>query len=836
VYLNPVQSEKRATNANHRLDRLIELTRGAPGTGQGRMSTKRFRALPVGIRAYVAGVVVAGAVTVLQSFYDLTNHPIGWNWAILAILTLASGSATVRLPSLPATISVSETFVFTSVLLFGSAAGTLTVALDALVISFWSYRKGHPPYKIVFNVCALPLTIWIAAHLFFLFPSIEPLVKVPAGQVLKIGALVGPLAVFTVIYFLLNSWIITLAISLERGLAPFPVWRDNFLRLCVNYFGGASVAALLVSYTKDLDYTYLAVIVPLLVVLYLTFSMSMGRVEDANRHLTQLNALYMSTIETLAMAIDAKDQITHGHIRRVQTYAVALAKEVGLTDESLIRAVEAAALLHDMGKLAVPEYILNKPGPLTSAEFEKMKLHASVGADILSSIDFPYPVVPIVRHHHENWDGTGYPDGLSGTNIPIGARILSVVDCFDALTSDRPYRPRLSEKEALRILVERRGTMYDPLVVDTFTRVQTQIAPQDTTASSASQLAAITDASHTCDTGTPSAKRLDEITASTEEMLTLFDLARDLTPPMNLTGVADVITKHLRRLVPCSLCVFFVYDIGSDNLVAAHCAGDNSPLLSGLRIGLGQRLSGWVAANRQSIRNSDPALDLGDAARSMSPRPRSCLSTPLLVKNNLVGVLTLYSTAINAFTEEHQRLIEVVARQVAGIVMRASTVDMISVPTSRDQLAGLPTAESMRQLLEVPPPQPTSVLVIHVVGRVLLAPQLLDEALSSVVTAARRSLRPVDLLFRGSGDQLVVLMLETDRTTADSISERIQESVHLFGGPAYGKSTFEISIATTTIPQDGATIAEVITLATSQLATRTELRGSHLDVPPRSIH
>ena len=327
------------------------------------MSASRFRALPTGTQAYVAGVVIAGAVTVLQSFYDLTVNPIGWNWTILAVLTLVSGSATVRLPSLPATISVSETFVFTSVLLFGSSAGTLTVALDALVISFWSYRKGHPFYKIVFNVCALPLTIWIAAHVFFLFPTIEPLVTSRHSDTIEIKTLIGPLLVFTIVYFSLNSWIITFAIALEQRLPPFSIWRDNFLWLSLNYFGGASVAALLVSYTKDLDYTYLAVIVPLLVVLYFTFSMSMGRVEDANRHLTQLSALYMSTIETLAMAIDAKDQITHGHIRRVQTYAVALAREVGVTDTSLIRAVEAAALLHDMGKLAVPEYILNKPGP-----------------------------------------------------------------------------------------------------------------------------------------------------------------------------------------------------------------------------------------------------------------------------------------------------------------------------------------------------------------------------------------------------------------------------------------------------------------------------------------
>ena len=742
---------------------------------------------------------------------------------------------------MPATISVSETFVFTSVLLFGSAAGTLTVALDALVISFWSYRKGHPPYKIVFNVCALPLTIWIAAHLFFLFPSIEPLVRVPKGQVLPISALVGPLLVFTIVYFLLNSWIITLAISLEKNLRAFAVWRDNFLRLSLNYFGGASVAALLVSYTKELDYTYLAVIVPLLIVLYLTFSMSMGRVEDANRHLTQLNALYMSTIETLAMAIDAKDQITHGHIRRVQAYAVALAKEVGLTDDSQIRAVEAAALLHDMGKLAVPEYILNKPGPLTPAEFDKMKLHASVGADILSSINFPYPVVPIVRHHHENWDGTGYPSGIGGTSIPIGARILSVVDCFDALTSDRPYRPRLSEKEAIKILLERRGTMYDPLVVDTFVRVHMKIAPQEDAATGSAALASITDGSHSVPSDGEQSKHLDEITASTEEMLTLFDLARDLAPTMHLIEAGDIVSKHLRRLVPYSLCVFFVYDITSDDLVAAHCAGDNASLLRGLRIGLGQRLSGWVAANRQSIRNSDPALDLGDAARSMRPRPRSCLSTPLLTGKNLAGVLTLYSTAQNAFTEEHQRLLEVVGRQVAESLMRASDVDSANAPGARDQLAGLPTAESLRQLLEAQAPQPTAVLVIQVSSpaprRRLAAAPIGGDVFLSVVTAARRSLRPIDLLFRGAPDQLIVLMLQADRERAASVGAAIQKAALAESAQGTAISPPEISIVISSVPEDGSTLAEAIDLAVVQLSRSASQSGGSRSGPPvRSVH
>jgi putative nucleotidyltransferase with HDIG domain len=210
-------------------------------------------------------------------------------------------------------------------------------------------------------------------------------------------------------------------------------------------------------------------------VLYVTFRTSMARVADANKHVEDVNALYLATVQTLAAVIDAKDRVTHSHIRRVQGYAVELAKAVGVRDEMHLKAIQAAAVLHDTGKIAVPEAILNKPGPLSTEEYAVMKRHATVGADIISSINFPYPVEPIVRHHHENWDGTGYPAGLVGTEIPIGARILAVVDCFDALTSDRPYRARMTDADALEIIAERRSNMYDPLVVDTFFKIYSDL-------------------------------------------------------------------------------------------------------------------------------------------------------------------------------------------------------------------------------------------------------------------------------------------------------------------------------------------------------------------------
>jgi len=427
-------------------------------------SLKRFDGLDLAAQAFVSAIVVAGFLVIGHSVYALRLAPVTSQWFVLAALTLLSGSITIKVPGIDASISVSETFVFTSVLLFGTAAGTLTVTLDGLIISLWLWRKGIGFHKLLFNTTAPALSIWIAAQLFFFVTGVPPLTQ----EATNLPALLPGLLLFAVVYFLLNSWLMATAVSFEEPLSPLEIWRHNFLWLSLSFFSGASVSILLVSVSREINFTALAVIVPLLIISYLTYHTSMARIEDANRHVDELNHLYLSTIETLAMAIDAKDQVTHGHIRRVQEYSVALARQMGVDDENLIKAIEAASLLHDMGKLAVPEHILNKPGKLSSTEFEVMKTHSSVGADILSSIEFRFPVVPIVRHHHENWDGSGYPDGLSGTDIPIGARILSVVDCFDALTSDRPYRKKLSETEAIAILQERRGTMYDPLVVDVF--------------------------------------------------------------------------------------------------------------------------------------------------------------------------------------------------------------------------------------------------------------------------------------------------------------------------------------------------------------------------------
>jgi putative nucleotidyltransferase with HDIG domain len=787
------------------------------------MAPHRFSSLPVSHRVYLTAIIVAGACTVVLSLIDLGHGLIPKEWLILAVLTAVSGSAPIRLYSIPVALSVSETFVFTSAILFGPSAGTLTVALDAAVISFWSFKRGHKLFKIVFNVFALPLTIWLASQLLFAVGGFEPLFRNKQHSI-DLQQLLGPLLLCTVAYFLLSSWIITFAIALERRLPPFKIWRENFAWISLNYFGGASVAALIVSYTNELDWTFFVIILtllPMLGILYATYSRRVDRVQDANRHLIELNTLYVSTIETLAMAIDAKDQVTHGHIRRVQQYAVGLARHLGVMDQALIQAIEAAALLHDMGKLAVPEYILNKPGPLTPAEFERMKLHASIGADILSSINFPYPVVPIVRHHHENWDGSGYPDGIKATQIPLGARILSVVDCYDALTSDRPYRPRLSNADATRILIERRGTMYDPLIVDTFLRVHEQLSVEPVAARPAGDVELIALASRTVANSVralPPAG-LSDIAASTEEMLVLYDLAQSLLGGLELADAADIISKHLRRIVPASTCVFFLYDIERDELVAAHASGDNAAHFVELRIPRGQRLTGWVAANKQSIVNSDPVLDLGESARHLRPQLKSCLSTPLLSNSQLVGVLSVYSPIIDVFTDDHRRLIEVVARQVSESIRQVRELQPASTQP-KDGAHGLPQRERVERFVAAEIDLASSQAHLSIVRLEIAGLANLDSRrgrpvsivpLEEIIAAAKRVLRGGDVLFRYSDTEFVVVLTQTDSSAATAVANRIAEILAEVrpGLMESARLTFGVASA----PTDGGTLADLVVTA-----------------------
>jgi putative nucleotidyltransferase with HDIG domain len=605
--------------------------------------------LPRAGKTYVGIVIVAGIAALVHSAIAISGNPPPRAWLTLATLTLLTGSLTLKIPTVSARLSISEVFVFAAVLWFGPSVATFIVALDTFVATLWLPGQNRAPLRTLFNISAGCSAIWIASHLFqwVTFASGSPR---PA-----IEDLLLPVALLGVAYFGVNSFLIATALSFEHRSSAIEIWRRNFLWLGLNHLVGASVAVMLVTFASSISMPALSVIVPLLVITYLMFRMSLGRLDDAHRHVSQVNEMYLSTIEALALAVDAKDQITHGHIRRVQVYTVELARRLGVRDARQLKAIEAAALLHDMGKLAIPEHILNKPGPLTAAEFDNMKRHTDIGADLLSSVRFPYPVVPIVRHHHENWDGTGYPTGLAGVDIPLGARILSVVDCFDALTSDRPYRPRLSTSEAFDILKERRGRMYDPMVVDAFISAHSEIAPLATAAGEQARSLVTSSEKSSAHGGHP----LDDIRETAAQSSGLSEYQRELQRATTTEAAIRVASEYARLLTPVTACAVYKYFPDIDLLRCIECSGPEGHRLDGLAIKRGERVTGWAAANHRSVTNSKAELDLLALAYSFDPPLLAAIAAPYFgAQDKLLGVLTGYSVKDNVFTDAHRYAFE----------------------------------------------------------------------------------------------------------------------------------------------------------------------------------
>jgi putative nucleotidyltransferase with HDIG domain len=615
---------------------------------------------PIG-RALVGAVGLCGVIVVVHAVAVRWGSDIPLEWVAFSLLTFASGILTLKIPSIDALLSVSEIFAFSCVLLYGPELGAVTVTIDALLLSL---RRKHGVAFTVFNVGNLTLSVWASGTMFFLAAGVPTLAVAPTSA----PGLILPLGVLTASYFLINSGLTASIVAAEAGRRPLKVWREHFMPLAPTYAAGASVALLLVVALQQVHFSVIALILPLLLISYLTMRSSFGRLEDSKRHVDKLNRMYLSTVETLATAIDAKDEVTHGHIRRVQIAAVGLAHEIGITDELMLQAIEAAALLHDTGKIAVPEHILNKPGKLTPAEFEKMKLHAPIGAEILSSIDFPYPVVPIVRHHHENWNGTGYPDGLRGTDIPIGARILSVVDCFDALTSDRPYRSRMTNEAAIAILMERRGTMYDPAIVDAFIASHTRLMPAEAPMHPVAKAvggARSRDRAVQAPAVEPLAGPQPEVSAS-EEVLGVSSLARAVAGHASIADVGALSWMMLKQVLPGAAMGLFVHDEADDTVVACYAAGAHAGVIRSLCASPGEGMVGWVAAHRRSSLNAEPALDFGVQVAKLDPPLLSSIGVPLTHEGVFVAVLTVYATKAGAFTADHARLLDLLAPTLAA--------------------------------------------------------------------------------------------------------------------------------------------------------------------------
>lgn len=589
---------------------------------------------------FVAAVTLLGLGVLGVAGYELGQLDFSPWIVVLSALTVASSRFRIKVPGHAASVSVSEVFVFASALLFGPAPATLIVAVDGLLISLT--QKDRRLYRALFNICEPAISTSLAAHAFTATLAL-PLGLPDSGP----AALILPTIAMAAVYFAANSSLTAAAVALESHGPIGAIWKSHALYLAINYYAAASVAVLVFKSGATVNAGVVGLVAPLLALSYSAYKSAASRVEDADRHLREVEGLYQATVETLAIAVDAKDQVTHGHIRRVQRHTVAVARALGITEPLDLRALEAASLLHDVGKLAVPDYVLNKPGALSHGEFERMKEHAAKGAEILEAVEFPYAVVPVVRHHHEQWNGKGYPDGLSGEAIPFGARVLAVVDCFDAVTSDRPYRRKMTDDEGIEILRARRGTMYDPQIVDAFVELVPQLRAEDRRIDGEPALSQ-GDAGASPDAATGAAPR--PVSAMTRAGLP--------------SGV--LLTERLQRLIPgAQACVFVPAEDGGQLTVACQTSGLPASLAA-LQVPTGEGLAGWVAVNRHTIVNSHADLDLGERAAALGLK--ACTATPVFALGNLVGILSVYLPGAVKFSEDEVHAVGALSQEI-GLAM-----------------------------------------------------------------------------------------------------------------------------------------------------------------------
>ena len=612
------------------------------------------------LRAFLTAIVASGAAIIAHSVLSLHAPLLNWYALLLAALTIGGSRFTIQIPGRPATVSVSEVFVFASVLLFGPAVPVLTVAIDGLYISVT--QKNRRLYRTLFNVAEPAISTWTAAQAFLAVAGVAPGAPLSTSMPVLVPAAV----VMAGVFFLFNSGLTAIAVALESGASPYELWRSHAWYLAVNYHAAASVATLAVSSGAHINFAVVGLVGPLLVLSYVAYREASTRADEAHRHVADVEHLYRASVEMLAIAVDAKDQVTHGHIRRVQRHTLRIAAAMGVTDARELKAMEAGALLHDIGKLAVPDYVLNKPSALTPGEFETMKKHASMGARILTAVDFPYPIVPIVRHHHEQWDGRGYPDCLVGAEIPLGARILSVVDCFDALTSDRPYRPRLTDEQAIAILQSRRGTHYDPAVVDEFVELVPELRQLDAASGE-----------H------PDAQASVVAGLSRIAVGELSGAGVRQQPAAIPSAAQRLIEDYVATKAGADACVFAV-NAAQDALVATFATSRIRGAVTNVTIPFGSGVSGWVAANRSTIRRAEPVLDLGELVAQFGLQ--TCISVPLLARADLFGVLTVYVTD-KVMSDDDVADVGLLAQEVGLSIARGSSLLHLQSRSARPPIA-----------------------------------------------------------------------------------------------------------------------------------------------------
>jgi diguanylate cyclase (GGDEF)-like protein/putative nucleotidyltransferase with HDIG domain len=536
----------------------------------------------------------------------------------------------------------------------------------------------------------------------------------------------------------------------------------------------------------------------------------------ATRGLEQLGAqtLLESIIGALALAIDAKNQTAQSNIYRLQVFAAGLGRALGMTNTE-IQGVKTAALLHDIGKLAVPEHILFKPGSLTLEEFQKIRTHPQVGAEIISGVPFPYPVALFILSHHERWDGTGYPEGLKGDEIPLGARILSVVDYYDAVTTEQTYHKAVSIDSALGLLRQESGKALDPHVVDMFIAMHPTLAAE----AEASQKAS------------PARTNIfEDIARAHREIYALYEIAQAMGSSLGVTDTMAMLSSKLSNIVPFSCCALFLYDGESETLRCRFAAGVESEIIQQMKIRNGHGLIGWVARNRRLLVNARPSTDF-EAAGFPAERTtlHSALVCPLLFNERFIGTISLYHTEPSVYSEDHRRLLDRISEQAAAVIYNSIVFEQVQEDSLTDLLTQLPNRRFMfmhlsRELARTERLKSELSLLVMDIDNFkhinnTYGDHVGDQALRDVAVVLRAGIRPYDICVRYASDEFIVVLSGCGGEEAERKRLELQRAVdNLQFEPQPGKVLpMAISVGAAVFPHDGDSFETLLNNANSRL-------------------
>ena len=742
-------------------------------------------ALPLRGRLYVALVTIAGALAMAFGLAqaDFLNQP----GLFAALIALASVTAALDL-TLPFTasgtaMSVAYAVDFASLLLLGPHQAMLVAAASALAASRLNQKKAPQPLRdTLFGMAVMVLTVQCAGVALGWLS--EP------GTAATLATIGRPLLVTATVYSLVSTGLVATALALASNTSIATSWKAGVINCAPGSFVGACTAAIASALVTKTGYWIMPLGFAPIYLTYRTYKVYRGRIQDEQRHVQQTSDLHLATIEALARAIDAKDQNTQTHIRRVQTYAARMAKSVGLST-SEIQCVKTAALLHDIGKLAVPEHILSKPGPLTQEEFQKIRIHPEVGAEIIAAVPFPYPVAPIILSHHERWDGKGYPQGLKGEQIPIGARILTIVDYYDAITTERPYHKALPQDSAAALLRHESGLALDPTLVRVFVELLPSLVAEDDAHSEALEAMhakALEGQSAPAEGFALAAPNsaFENINLAHREIYALYEIAQSMGTSLGVADTMALISSKLINIIPWSGSALFLMN-GTDSLKCRFASGTDAAQLLNATVKLGEGLAGWVAKNRRTLVNADPRVTF-ELVGLPEPRLKSALVCPLYVNDTtFIGCLALYHLEGNRYTDDHRRLLERIAEQAGPVISNSIVFEQTQEDSLTDPLTGLPNRRSMfvhleREMARAERLKRQMALIVmdldgfktindtygHHVG---------DRALREMSLALQGTLRPYDLCVRYAGDEFIVVLTDCSRETAELKRRELQERI-----------------------------------------------------------